>query len=191
MQQILEEFTVTLTYNVVVDTDTGEITSTLKSKKIDKTNFQVAKEKPSVKKSESNEPQLILEDNKYTFNSAAIELTHFVQGDKIDIQYQKKDNVIIPIIGLDSSFGTKNGCKLTKSNTVSCKGSKHDALAEYGTVFSIIAHPDKSGLYILTGDKVKEEEEKFDIEEDLPLDADISDLVDEDITEIDPSIFTF
>ena len=200
--QVVEHFQVILDYEVTVDESTGEIQTRLIKKSIDKANFKSIEikepKKKASKKEESNIPQLILEDNKYSLNQAAIELMQVTTEDKIDIKYEKKGKNMIPVIGSDSAFGTKQGCKLTKSNTVACRGSKNSELAKHGSVFEIIPHDSKPGLFILKGDSVEESPEETskinieDVDEDLPLDTNIEDLIDDkdaNITEIDANFF--
>lgn len=170
-----------LKFNIVVDTTTGEVevineeTGEVKETKVKKSST-----KKKVKE-ESSTPQLILGDNKYSLNSAAAELMNVNPDDRIDIKYEKNKGVFTPIIGKDDVFGTANGNRLTKSNTVSCRGKAHDKLAEYGTTFEIKPHSEKAGLFILVGDK---EQEVLPSSEDivLPEDDDISiDLTDDDV----------
>lgn len=173
----------------VVNTETGEIKSV---------SFKEAK-KPvkKTKKEESSSPELVLEDNKYCLNTAAVELMGISPDDKLDIKYEKNGNVMIPVIGSDSAFGTKGGNKVTKSNTVACRGSKNEELSKYGKIFKITPHATKEGLFVLTGDTTPVEAPIGDIvveksDEDLPLDVDILALVDDkdaNIEEIDPSYF--
>lgn len=204
MDPIIEEFTITLKYQVTVDTETGEMTTKCIKRTVDKSSFEIT-ESPSrkvskkAKKEESSTPQLILEDNKYCLNTAAVELMGLTSDDKLDIKYEKNGKTMIPVIGTDEAFGTKGGNKLTKSNTVACRGSKNEELSKYGRVFGIIPHASKKGLYILTGDTAPVAaptgDENIAIEEsdgDLPLDIDLTALVDEkdaNIEEIDSSYF--
>ena len=198
--QVVEHFQVVLDYEVTVDESTGELETRLIKKSIDKANFKSIEvketKKKANKKEESNTPQLILEDNKYCLNQAAVELMQVTTEDKIDIKYEKKGKNMIPVIGTDSVFGTKSGCKLTKSNTVACRGSKNTELAKHGSVFEIVPHESKQGLFILLGNNIPEEENsEIDINEEdeiLPLDTDIEDLIndkDAEITEIDSNFF--
>lgn len=127
MEPIVEEFTITLKYQVKVDTETGEMTTKCISRKVDKSNFEVTEVKPrkkTVVKNESSEPKLILESNKYQLTQAAVELMGVEPDDKIDIKYEKQGKNITPVIGSDETFGTKQGNKLTKSLTVACRGRK-------------------------------------------------------------------
>ena len=200
--EVVEHFQVILDYEVTVDPETGEIQTRLVNKSIDKAKFKsvnapVKKKVSKIKKEESNEPQLVLEDNKYCLNTAAVELMGITTDDKIDIKYEKRGKNMIPVIGSDSVFGTKQGCKLTKSNTVSCRGSKNEELAKYGSIFELTPHETKQGLFILKGNNgpeiIEESEIKIDEEdENLPLDVDLSELIedeDSNLTEIDSNFF--
>lgn len=200
--QVVEHFQVILDYEVTVDESTGELETRLIKKSIDKANFKSIElkepKKKTSKKEESNIPQLILEDNKYCLNKAAVELMQITPEDKIDIKYEKKGKSMVPVIGADRIFGTKQGCKLTKSNTVACRGSKNAELAKHGDVFEIIPHDSKPGLFILKGNSVEEFPEEVseinieDLDENLPLDASIEDLIDDkdaNITKIDANFF--
>ena len=77
--------------------------------------------------------------------------------------------------------------------------SKNEELSKYGHVFEIAPHDSKDGLFILTGDSAPETVSSKDkniaideTDEDLPLDVDLSALVEEkdaNIEEIDSSYF--
>lgn len=206
MDPIIEEFTITLKYQVKVDTETGEMTTKCISRKVDKANFEVVEVKPKRKTSkskreESSEPTLILEENKYCLNQAAADLMGVEPDCKLDIKYEKKGKETFPVIGSDTAFGTKGGNKLTKSLTVACRGSKNEELSKYGTEFVIVPHETKDGIFILqskdaklermlddTIDTKDEPEEEFD----LPMDEDLQDLIDGTdaiITEVNSSLF--
>ena len=204
MDPIIEEFTITLKYQVTVDTETGELTTKCIKRTLDKSNYKVSETAPKkatkkAKREESSSPELILEDNKYYLNSAAVELMGVVPDSKLDIKYEKNGSTMVPVIGTDEAFRTKGGNKLTKSNTVACRGSKNEELSKYGKVFSLTPHATKEGLFVLTGDAtpgaVSTGDENIAInksDEDLPLDIDLSALVDEkdaNIEEIDSSYF--
>lgn len=204
MDPIVEEFTITLKYQVTVDTETGEMTTKCIKRTVDKSNFEVSEAAPKkaakkAKKEESSSPELVLEDNKYCLNSAAVELMGVTPDNKLDIKYEKNGSTMVPVIGTDEAFGTKGGNKLTKSNTVACRGSKNEELSKYGSVFSLTPHATKEGLFVLTGDAAPiaaptgDENVAIDeSDEDLPLDIDLSALVDEkdaNIEEIDSSYF--
>jgi hypothetical protein len=180
---IVEEFTLTLKYQVSINSDTGEMTTKCISRTIDK---------PKTKKNNEDEnPQLILEDNKYKLNSAAIDLMGLSPDDKVDIKYEKRGSNMVPIIGTDEAFGTKGGNRLTKSNTVACRGSKNDELSKYGSIFTITTHESKENLFVLHGDSQPEEISKGDenisiedLDEELPVDLSSLDL-EEDINSSD------
>lgn len=204
MDPIVEEFTLTLKYQVSVDTETGEMITKCLSRKIDKTNFEVSEDKPKRKISkskieESSEPTLILEDNKYCLNKAAVELMNIEPDYKLDIKYEKRGKEMVPVIGDDENFGTHGGNKVTKSFTVACRGSKREELAKYGTEFTLIPHESKVGIFILQNKNTKLEKalddtiEKEDNEEiEFPVDIDLQELIDDKdatITEVSSNIF--
>lgn len=207
MEPIIEEFTLTLKYQVTVDTETGEMTTKCISRKVDKSNLQVVEAKPrkvsKSKKVESSEPTLVLEDNKYCLNQAAVDLMGVEPDSKLDIKYEKRGKETIPVIGSDEAFGTHSGNRLTKSLTVACRGSKNEELSKYGSEFILVPHETKEGIFILQNEDAKLEqalddtiEKGNDSEEEieLPVDIDLQDLIDgEDakITEVSSSMFKF
>lgn len=188
-----------LKFELIIDTETEEFSVINVGTGEAKTVPIPKKTTKKVKKEESSSPQLILEDNKYCLNSAAMELMGVAPDDKLDIKYEKRGNIMIPVIGSDEIFGTKGGNKVTKSNTVACRGSKNEELSKHGHVFDIKPHESKEGLFILIGDSTPEVlpsgDENIAVsesDEDLPLDVDLSALVDEkdaNIEEIDSSYF--
>ena len=202
MDPIIEEFTITLKYQARVDTETGEMTTKCISRKVDKTNFEVVEEKSKKrtsksKKEESTVPSLILEENKYCLNQAAITLMGVEPDCKLDIKYEKRGKETIPVIGSDESFGTHNGNKLNKSLTVACRGSKREELSKYGTEFTLVPHETKDGIFILQNKNADFESTVSDVPEtedeiELPDDIDLQDLIDDKdttITEVDASMF--
>ena len=140
---IIENFTVTLTYEVRCDEQTGEIETKLIKKAIDKAGFTSSE----IKCKNDNNPlaQVVLVDNKLSFNNAAISMLGLTSDSKVDIKYKKIDNQTVPILDITE------GNKVTKSGTVSFRGSKNTELSKYGTVFIIEKQDDR--YYILKGDK--------------------------------------
>ena len=77
--------------------------------------------------------------------------------------------------------------------------SKNEELSKYGTEFTILAHDSKEGLFILSSGEIPISQEELNgdeniaLEEDpLPLDIDLSELVDNqdaNVTEIDANFF--
>lgn len=206
MEPIVEEFTITLKYQVKVDTETGEMSTKCISRKVDKSNFEVAEDKSKrktskSKKDESSEPTLTLEDNKYYLNQAAVDLMGVEPDCKLDIKYEKRGKETVPVIGTDESFGTHSGNRVTKSFTVAYRGSKREELSKYGTEFILVPHETKDGIFILQNENAKLEQalddtiEKLDEAEEeieLPMDIDLQDLIDDKdatITEVSSSMF--
>lgn len=205
--EIIENFKVVLDFQVSVDEETGEITTKCVKKSIDKTGFKAeepkrkSSTKSKAKKEESDTPLLTLEDNKYCLNTAAVQLMGIEYGCKLDIKYQKVGKTVVPVIADDEVWGTHSGNKTTKTFTVACRGSKNEELAKYGNVFTVIAHPDTAGLFILQSGLVNIEDEDPELEDipsieeelSLPIDEDLQSLIDStdaQITEVSSSIFT-
>lgn len=179
---MIETFKVLFTYEQ--DTETGDI-KCINREVINDDIKPVKKASTPKKKSsknESSEPQIILEDNKYTLNSAAVELMGVEPDDRLDIKFEKNGKLMIPIIGTNESFGTKAGNRLTKSFTVSCRGKANDELQNYGTVFILSVHPTKEGLFVMQGDKAPEAvvDDKVEIKDDaseVEVEIDLDDFI--------------
>ena len=196
MSIIKEKFILTLSYEMSVDTSTGEILETkLIDRKVDKPNVKASKK--VVIEDFDTEPKLFLEENKYRLNNAAVKLMHLEADAKLNIKYEQGENGDTPIIGTSEAFGVKEGNKITGSNTVAYRGAKNAELAKYGDEFILSPHPDKPELFILSSTSKKpvqeaiiDEKAKEDI--GLPFDLDLKDLVndeDSNLTEIDSNFF--
>lgn len=197
MPTIKETFILSLTYEMSVDTETGEV---LETKLIDRSvNKPVKAMKATASEAvqdNDKEPKLYLEDNKCRLNSKAISLMGISPGDKLDIKYDEGKNGSVPIIGTDEAFGTKGGNKLTKSNTIACRGSKNEELSKYGKEFVLAVHPSKAGLFVLTSEEVAVDQLVGDdnVNVDTPegIDLDLEGLVDDkdaNVSSIDTNFF--
>ena len=196
---IKEIFILTLTYEMSVNTDTGEVLETrLIDRSVNKSDLKPSK--TSSKKLAEDDPdaKLFLEDNKFRLNSAAISLMGIEAGAKLDIKYEDDKGRSIPVLGTDEVFGTKGGNKLTKTGTVAFRGNRNEELSKYGKEFAIIAHSSKPGLFILSsGEPVQEiqvdENISLDVDDaEFQFDVDLSTIVDDkdaNITEIDSNFF--
>lgn len=189
MAIIKETFVLSLTYEIAVDTETGEI---LETKFIDKNVSKLNKSNKAIQDNDE-EPKLYLEDNKCRLNSAAVSFMEVNPGDKLDIKYEENNNRSVPIIGMDENFHTSGGNKLTKSNTIACRGSKNSELSKYGKEFVIVKHPSKDGLFILSSEEVVETKQGDDnISIPEGLDLNLEDLIDDkdaNVTSIDTNFF--
>ena len=168
---IIENFTVTLTYEVQCDEKTGEIETRLIKKSIDKSGFTSVE----IKGKDDNNPlvQVVLSDNKLSFNNAAISMLGLTSDSKVDVKYKKINNQTVPVLDITE------GNKVTKSGTVSFRGSKNTELSKYGTVFNIEKQDER--YYLLKGDKeldILSGDENVFVDTD---DLDLSDLA-EDVT---------
>ena len=197
MPTIKETFILSLTYEMSVDTETGEV---LETKLIDRSvNKPVKAMKATASEAvqdNDKEPKLYLEDNKCRLNSKAISLMGISPGDKLDIKYDEGKNGSVPVIGTDEAFGTKGGNKLTKSNTIACRGSKNEELSKYGKEFVLAVHPSKAGLFVLTSEEVAVDQlvgdDNINIDTPEGIDLDLEGLVDDEdanVSSIDTNFF--
>ena len=194
---MIQHFKVLFTYEQ--DDETGEVK--VINREVVNDDLPKPKKKTSAPKKskadENPEPELTLEDNKYCLNTAAVELLGVEAEDRIDIKFEKRDKVRVPVIGCNTAFGTQGGNRLTKSNTVSYRGKNHDLLEEYGTVFSF-KETDKEGIFELIGDKpIPEEKEDENVKivdeevEEIGRPEDLVGIVDGDATEINADDIDF
>ena len=197
MPTIKETFILSLTYEMSVDTETGEV---LETKLIDRSvNKPVKAMKATANEAgqdDDKEPKLYLEDNKCRLNSKAISLMGISPGDKLDIKYDEGKNGSVPVIGTDEAFGTKGGNKLTKSNTIACRGSKNEELSKYGKEFVLAEHPSKAGLFVLTSEEVAVDQlvgdDNVNIDTPEGIDLNLEGLVDDkdaNVSSIDTNFF--
>lgn len=194
-----EVFAITLTYEMVVNTDTGEILETrLIDRSVNNSDIKPARSPRRVVQDDGDkEPKLVLEENKYRLNNAAVTLMGLDENSKLVIKYEESKSGSVPVIGTNTAFGISSGNKLTKSNTVACRGSNHEELSKHGTEFVLVPHPNKDSLFILTSGDIKligDENVKVDEEEvnDIPFGLDMEGLVDDkdaNITEVDSNFF--
>jgi hypothetical protein len=195
---MIQTFKVLFTYEQ--DDETGEVK--VVNREVVINDLPKAKKTSSPKKStkkadENPNPELILEDNKYCLNTAAVELLGVEVDDRLDIKFEKRDKVRVPVIGCNTAFGTQGGNRLTKSNTVSYRGKNHDLLEEFGTVFSF-KETDKDGIFELVGDKpipTEKEDENVKIVdeevEEIGRPEDLVGIVDGDATELNADDIDF
>ena len=118
-------------------------------------------------------PMIHLLEGKWQLNTKAVELTGFEPETKLDIKFEKKGRTTTPILCED----LKSGNRLTKTYTVSCRGSKHDNLAEYGDVFEVVPYDGKDGYFKLIGNAPQAEDDIIDVPEEItdPEEFDVGD----------------
>lgn len=183
-------------FHYEVNEQTGEITYIGKEEISVDTKATKSATKTSTKASTAKvdtNPIITLEPNKLVLTQGAIDLLQVCADCRIDIKYKKKDKQAVPIIGTDTAFGTKSGNKLTKSNTVSYRGSANEKLSAYGTTFKLEPTEDE-GIYYLVGDKVQEEisipDEIIDIENELDIESLDNINIDEDDKDLEKFDFS-
>ena len=106
-------------------------------------------------------PKATLLEGKIQLNNAAVQLTGFEPEMKIDIKFEKKGRVTTPVM-----MQADSGNRFTKTFTISCRGSKHDNLAEYGDVFEVIPYENKEGYFKLKGN-IEKEDDIIDVPEEI------------------------
>ena len=159
----------------LVDTETGE----LFTKEATFGDFKEVTKKATTTRSRKPKddgdptPKITLLEGKWQMNNACIELTKFDPEQKLDIKFEKKGKTTTPVLCEDE----KAGNRLTKTFTVSCRGSKHDNLAEFGTVFEVIPYESKEGYFKLIGDAPQKEDDIIEVPEEI---EDPDDIIDDD-----------
>ena len=137
------------------------------------------------KKPKDDDPvaKITLLEGKWQMNAACVALTGFEPEQKLEIKFEKKGRITTPVLCEDE----KSGNRLTKTYTVSCRGSKHDNLAEYGDIFEVIPYDGKDGYFKLKGN-LEMEDDIIDIPEEISVDDDDNeDIIDNN--EIDAGDF--
>lgn len=118
-------------------------------------------------------PVVEVGDNKLIISPKAVELMSAHYGDRIAVNYiQKSNEITFPIIGKAELFADPNaGNKLSKTNTVSFKGTQRTILTKYGQLFKIEEY--KPGMYkmeaINESDLVQADANLVDESNDLSL----------------------
>lgn len=151
-----------------IDTEKGTV-KLAKQEIVNQSKDSKPKSTPKIKDDGSTDPKVVLEDTKISFNTKAAELLGIAWEDRVEIKYSKIQGVMVPVIGKNEAFGTKGGNKVTKTNTVACRGAANDKLAGYGNEFSLIP-TEKEGVYQMVGN----------IERDEPIVKEVDDIKDED-----------
>ena len=159
----------------IVDKETGELITreaTLGDfKEVTKKATTTRTRKP--KTDDEPTPMIHLLEGKWQLNTKAVELTGFEPEMKLDIKFEKKGRTTTPVLCEDE----KSGNRLTKTYTVSCRGSKHDNLAEYGDIFEVVPYEGKEGYFKLIGNAPQAEDDIIDVPEEIanPEEFDVND----------------
>lgn len=148
----------------LVDTETGE----LFTKEATFGDFKEVTKKTTTtrtKKPKDDDPvaKITLLEGKWQMNHACVELTGFEPEMKLEVKFEKKGKTTTPVLCEDE----KSGNRLTKTYTVSCRGSRHDNLAEYGDVFEVIPYEGKDGYFKLKGNAPEKEDDIIEIPEEI------------------------
>lgn len=159
----------------LVDTETGETfkqEATLGDfKEAKKTSTRTKKPKDDG----STEPKATLLEGKIQLNNRAIELTGFEPDMKIDIRFEKRGRSVVPVMCEDPAKGNR----LTKTYTISCRGSKHDNLLDYGTEFDVIPYEGRNGFFKLIGEAGEPEDDIINVPEEIAEPEEFDEIGDE------------
>lgn len=148
----------------LVDEETGEI-MTREATLGDFKEVKKASTSTRTRKPKDTDPiaKIMLLDNKLQLNAAAIEMTGYEPDCKYDVVFEKKGRKITPVLKPDEAKGNR----LTKTYTISFRGSRHDNLIEYGDVFELIPYDEKNGWFKLQGNAPEKEDDIVDIPEEI------------------------
>lgn len=115
------------------------------------------------KKPKDDDPvaKLTLLEGKIQMNNAAVQMTGYEPEMKIDIKFEKHGRTTTPVM-----MEAPSGNRLTKTYTISCRGSKHDNLSEYGDIFELIPYEGKEGYFKLKGN-IEKEDDIIDLPEEI------------------------
>ena len=92
-------------------------------------------------------PIATLESNRVVFNKEALKLLNISEGNRLNINYVVlSDGLLHPVIDIGE------GNKVTKTGTISCRGTANEVLAQYGKQFIIEKIDNK---FILTDSSFK------------------------------------
>lgn len=145
----LIDLNIKIEYNPETDEIVGYTTSL--NGVAEKTKTTTTRKALSKKKDDGSEAFLIREENKLILSQKLIEELGAEVDDRIAINYERKEGLTFPVIGVSTAFGGKeSGNKLTKSNTVACRGNSNTTLAEFGNKFTI--EPYGNMVFKLVGD---------------------------------------
>ena len=167
----------------LADTETGELIT----REVTLGDFKEVKKTTTSrsKKPKDDDPvaKMILLEGKLQMNNAAVQLTGYEPEMKIDIKFEKKGRVTTPVM-----MQADSGNRLTKTYTISCRGSKHDNLAEYGDVFELIPYEGKEGFFKLKGN-IEKEDDIVDVPEEIANPEEFDDELDPDSGGVDMGDF--
>jgi len=178
---MIKQISITFDFN----TETEEVTN-IKTIGSAEKKARTTKKVTDVIEELAGEAIITLDPNKLIFNNKAIADLELEYEDRVVLEWKKegKAKLMVPTIRKDDEAGNK----VTKTNTVVCKGKANTVLAERGTEFTIVPFEEVEGLWKLvstTGGTVEESltleeiiEQAEETEPELLVDTD-------EITEID------
>ena len=178
---MIKQVSITFDFN----TETEEISNVKTVGSVEK-KTRTTKKVADVIEEMASEPIITLDPNKLIFNNKAVADLELEYEDRVVLEWKKegKSKVMVPTIRKDDEAGNK----VTKTNTVVCKGKANTVLAERGTEFTIVPFGDTEGIWKLVSTSGGTIEETSTLEEAIEQAEETEPelLVDTDeITEID------
>lgn len=167
----------------LVDTETGEIMT----REATLGDFKEAKTSSTgstrVRKPKDDDPvaKIFLLDNKLQLNAAAVALTGYEPEEKYDVVFEKSGRIITPVIKNDPSKGNR----LSKTYTISFRGSRHDNLIAYGDTFELIPYEGHDKWFKLKGNAPTKEDDIIDVPEEISNEEELDNF------DIDDENFSF
>ncbi len=180
---MVKQISITFDFN----TETEEVSNVKTVASVEKKVRTVTKKLKDAVEEMASEPIITLDPNKLIFNNKAVADLELEYEDRVVIEWKKvgASKILVPTIRKDDEAGNK----VTKSNTVVCKGKANTVLAEKGTEFTIVPFGDIEGVWRLvpmSGGEVIDTETLEDAieaaeetEADLIVDTDETDEIDE------------
>ena len=100
-----------------------------------------------------------VENNRLVLSPESVKALNATVGDRITINYWNIDKeTTFPLIGKSELFSDPtNGNKLTKSNTVSYRGTQNKILKEYGSLFKLVPFKTYFKLELINEDTLNKE----------------------------------
>lgn len=138
---MIKQISITFDFN----TETEEVSNIKTIGSAEKKVRTTTKKLKDVADEMASEPIITLDPNKLIFNNKAIADLELVYEDRVVIEWKHVGKKMIPTIRKDSESGNK----VTKSNTVVCKGKSNTVLAEVGNEFTIVPFEGVEGVWTL------------------------------------------
>jgi hypothetical protein len=155
---MIKQISITFDFN----TETEEVSNIKTIGSVEK-KTRTTKKVTDVIEEMASEPIITLDPNKLIFNNKAVAELELEYEDRVVLEWKKegKSKILVPTIRKDDEAGNK----VTKTNTIVCKGKANTILAERGTEFTIVPFGDIEGTWKLVPTSGGTVEEPLTLEE--------------------------